>query len=147
MMKTPARIFGILAIGMVFIFTACSSDEKTGERQSELVMAEESELALLMRQLTEETDSIRSAVLRGEGHPLWSRIKDLHTAEPTEASSSGPVFDGFASSFIAAVDEMEAADDSLRAQYFNGVINRCMDCHQEFCPGPMKRIKKFYVEE
>lgn len=146
-MKNFKLIIGIIISVVALVFSACHSEETAVERQSELVMAEESELALLMRQLTEETDSIRSAVLRGEGHPLWSRIKDLHTAVPTDATSSGPVFDGFASAFIAAVDEMEAANDSLKSEYFNGVINRCMDCHQEFCPGPMKRIRKFYVQE
>lgn len=140
-------IVGIVCTGLFFGMYACNEQEQdVNEKKSALVMAEDSELALLMRQMTEETDSIRAAVLAGEDHELWSRIRELHTAKPTDASSSGPVFEGFAAAFIGAVEEMQAAD-TAHTQYYNDVINRCMDCHQQFCPGPMKRIRKFYVED
>lgn len=109
-------------------------------------MAEDSELALLMRQLTEETDSIRAAIVAGEEHPLWSRIRDLHTATPTDSTSAGPVFEGFTAAFIGSVKDMQRSD-TAQTKYFNAVIDRCMDCHAEFCPGPMKRIRKFYVRD
>lgn len=131
---------------VVATFSACGGGEKNNSDSSEIVMADDSELALLMRQFTKETDSIRAAVLRGESHPLWSRIRNIHTAIPTDSASSGPAFDGYASAFIAAVEKMEAAD-TLEVRYFNNVIDGCMNCHDDFCPGPMKRIRKFYVKE
>lgn len=109
-------------------------------------MAEDSELALLMRQLTDETEAIREAVMAGETHPLWKRVQELHTAIPTDPASSGPVFQGFSEAFIGAVREMEAAD-SLGVKHFNAVIDQCMDCHSTFCPGPKRRIAKFYISE
>lgn len=133
---------------LILVLHACSEESqvKNIDDKRELVMARDSELALLMRQMTNETDSIRAAVLAGEDHELWSRIRELHTATPTDAASSGPVFEGFAAAFIGAVEEMQAAD-TAHTQYYNAVINRCMDCHQQFCPGPMKRIRKFYVRD
>lgn len=132
-----------LPIGLLH---SCETSEKEPTEKEEMVMAEDSELALLMRQLTTETEDIKAALERGEAHPLWSRIEELHTATPTDPGSSGPAFEGFSNAFIRAVKELEAAD-SLKVKHYNAVIDRCMDCHHTFCPGPMKRIEKFYVEE
>lgn len=135
---------------MHFVFSGCTSGQ---EGENEMVaatekkaikMAADSELALLMRQFTAETESIRAALEAGEDHPLWSEIEALHSANPTDKASSGPVFEGFSEAFIAAVHAMQEAD-SLKVKYFNAVIDRCMDCHNEFCPGPRKRIAKFYI--
>lgn len=128
-------------------FISCSDvAPPDAEDKSEMVMATDSELALLMRQLTSETENIKAAIEAGEEHPLWSRMRELHSATPTDSTSAGPVFEGFASAFIGSVEEMQAADTS-KTRYFNAVIDRCMDCHATYCPGPMKRIEKFYVEK
>lgn len=153
-MRSSRFTIGLGVFGAVLIFVSACDGPETGqpektdkrEKQSEIIMAEDSELALLMRQLTAETDAIRSALVAGKEHPLWTRIRDLHTATPTDSASSGPVFEGYASAFIGAVEQLEAAD-TLHTQYFNAVIDRCMDCHGTFCPGPMKRIRKFYVPQ
>jgi len=106
----------------------------------------DSELALLMRQMAAESDSIRAAVLSGRDHPVWTRLQQLHTATPTDANVTGPVFEGFANAFIHSVKSFEASD-SLRKMHFNSVVDGCMQCHQEFCPGPMKRIAKLYIPQ
>jgi len=31
-------------------------------------------------------------------------------------------------------------------KYFNQMIDNCMNCHQQMCPGPMVKIKKLYLE-
>lgn len=137
---------------MPYVFSGCTSGQE-GENETAaspekrtIKMAADSELALLMRQFTAETESIRAALETGEDHPLWSEIEALHSANPTDKASSGPVFEGFSEAFIAAVHAMQESD-SLRVKYFNAVIDRCMDCHNEFCPGPRKRIAKFYISE
>lgn len=30
---------------------------------------------------------------------------------------------------------------------FNRMVDQCMNCHTEFCPGPKKRIRKLYLKE
>lgn len=148
------KLLGILVVlcGLIALSThSCDSGGGVKEtpqttEKSKIKMAADSELALLMRELSDETEAIRDALLAGKEHPLWKRVEELHTATPTDASSSGPVFQGFSSAFIGAVAEMQAAD-SNRTQYFNAVIDRCMDCHATYCPGPMTRIEKFYVQK
>jgi len=36
-------------------------------------------------------------------------------------------------------------DSANRVEGFNQFVNRCIDCHQSFCPGPIKRIKKLII--
>lgn len=136
---------GVYMVLMVTLF-AQACDEPEAVQENEFVMAKDSELALLMRDLTTETEAIRAALERGEEHPLWNRVEELHTATPTDSTRSGPVFEGFSNAFIRSVHDMEAAD-SLKVKHFNAVINSCMDCHRTYCPGPMKRIEKFYLKE
>jgi len=140
----PLLFAALLLIGSCSEDNVQKDDKEEKSAQSKFKMAEESELALLMRQLTEETEAIQAAIEAGEEHPLWTRVRDLHTATPTDATSSGPVFEGFVSAFIGSVEEMQAADTN-HTKYYNAVIDRCMDCHATYCPGPMKRIEKFYV--
>ncbi len=122
------------------------SNNDPSEVASKLVMADDSELAVLMRDLTTETAAIKSALENGEQHPVWNRVAELHTANPTDAGSSGPAFEGFSDAFIYAVKKFEASD-SLKVKHFNAVVNRCMDCHFTFCPGPIKRIEKLLINQ
>jgi hypothetical protein len=153
-MRKSTWFFIVLAAHLILAgsFYGCNSadppESNTAElpQKKEIKMAKDSELALLMRQFTAETESIRTALEAGEAHPLWSKIEALHSATPTDKASSGPVFEGFSESFITAVKAMQEAD-SMKVKYFNAVIDRCMDCHTEFCPGPRKRIAKFYIAE
>ncbi len=145
-MKKSIYIVGFVLAG-VALFQSCEEQQQAEpEKTSKLKMAEDSELALLMRQLTEETEAIREAVMAGETHPLWERVQELHTAIPTDPASSGPVFEGFSEAFIHAVREMESAD-SPGTKHFNAVVDQCMACHSTFCPGPKRRIAKFYISE
>lgn len=126
---------------------ACSSERSQDElKQTSVNPNGDSELALLMREMGTESDSIRAALLRGEEHPVWSRLQQLHSATPTDSTVTGPVFEGFAEAFIHAVKQFELSD-SLKTKHFNGVVDACMFCHQEFCPGPMKRIAKLYITQ
>jgi len=141
----PLIFIAILVLSMSCLIS-CSETTKESPGQMPLNPNGDSELALLMRQMATESDSIRAAVLRGDSHPVWTRLQDLHSATPTDPTVTGPVFEGFANAFINSVKNFENSD-SLRLKHFNAVVDGCMQCHQEFCPGPMKRIAKLYVTQ
>lgn len=144
-MSKNSLLFAIAAVLLIICcFVACSEINTSSQDQMSINPNGDSELALLMRQMAVESDSIRAAVLRGETHPVWTRLQDLHSATPTDSTVKGPVFEGFANAFINSVKTFESSD-SLRLKHFNAVVDGCMQCHQEFCPGPMKRIAKLYV--
>jgi hypothetical protein len=140
------RFWTLVFVWLVFATFSCSNNMEEQARVAPLNPNGDSELALLMRQMAVDSDSIRAAVLSGKEHPVWNRLQQLHTATPTDSNVTGLVFDGFASAFINSVKEFEESD-SLRVMHFNSVVDGCMHCHQEFCPGPMKRIAKLYITQ
>jgi hypothetical protein len=116
-----------------------NGDPSTGSGQ-------DSELALLMRDMFEESDSLKQLVVDGQPLSGLKKFQDIHSAIPTDPDASGPVFEAFATSYIESIKKLEASD-STAIFNFNNMVDQCMNCHTEFCPGPKKRIKKLYIEE
>ena len=96
-----------------------------------------------MRDMFEESDSLKQLVLHGKQLSGLKKYQDIHSAVPTDANASGPVFEAFATSYIESIKALEASDSTA---VFNNMVHQCMNCHTEFCPGPKKRIKKLYIQ-
>jgi hypothetical protein len=105
----------------------------------------DSELALLMRDMFEESDSLKQLVVDGKPLTGLKKYQDIHSAIPTDPTVNGPVFEAFAEAYINSIKELESADSSSVFN-FNQMVDQCMSCHTEFCPGPKKRIKKLYIQ-
>lgn len=106
----------------------------------------DSELALLMRDMFEESDSLKQLVVAGKQLYGLKKYQDIHSAIPTDPSVSGPIFKAFATSYIESIKAMEVTDTNSVIM-FNKMVDQCMNCHTEFCPGPKKRIKQLYIKE
>ena len=105
----------------------------------------DSELALLMRDMFEESDSLKQLVLDGKQLSGLTKYQEIHSAIPTDPDASGPMFEAFATSYIESIKALEASD-STTVFNFNNMVDQCMNCHTEFCPGPKKRIRKLYIK-
>ncbi|MCF8465444.1 MAG: hypothetical protein K9G41_11415 [Flavobacteriales bacterium] len=104
----------------------------------------DSELALLMRDMFEESDSLKQLIIEGRLLTGLKKYEDIHSAIPTDPTVKGPVFEAFAEAYINSLKELESSDSSSVFK-FNTMVDQCMNCHAEFCPGPKKRIKKLYI--
>lgn len=105
----------------------------------------DSELALLMRDMFTESDSLKQLVLAGKPVSGLKKFQEIHSAIPTDSTVRGPVFDAFANNYIGSIKALEASDSSSIFN-FNHMVDQCMNCHTEFCPGPKKRIRKLYID-
>ena len=105
----------------------------------------DSELALLMRDMFEESDSLKRLVADGKQLSGLKKYQDIHSAIPTDPTVTGPVFEAFAVAYINSIKQLETGDSSTVFN-FNNMVDQCMNCHTEFCPGPKKRIKKLYIQ-
>ena len=105
-----------------------------------------SELALLMRDMFTESDSLKQLVLESKQLSGLRKYQEIHSAIPTDPEITGPVFEAFAKNYIESIKALEASD-SAAVFNFNHMVDQCMNCHTEFCPGPKKRIKKLYIRE
>ncbi len=143
---------------MASFFFACSEQEK--ERQVEKTCEEEtqvsainpngdSELALLMRNLSYETDSLKQLIMNDEGNvsdEFIAELERVHTATPTDPTVKTAEFKAFNELLINQTKALqEATDAEAKTEQFNQLVNRCIDCHQVVCPGPIKRIKKLII--
>jgi hypothetical protein len=147
----------------------CASDtknEKTEISQKQIVSTtlpkdstkypnDDSELALLMREMYTDSDSIKQAVLANKEIPDFrKKFKILHSAKPTDAETKHEGFDAMGASFLENMDKVytisgsqESSKRSERIKAFNIMVQNCVGCHQSHCPGPIKKIKKLTISQ
>lgn len=148
MKSTRLLIVTLLLPGLVILYSC-------GEQKANSVMKVkkekvinpngDSELALLMREMFEEGERIKAQIEAGESPSGLKKFEAIHSAIPTDENASGPVFESFATSYLEAIKVLENSD-SASVFKFNNMVDQCMNCHTEFCPGPKRRIKKLFIE-
>ncbi len=145
----------ILGCCLASLFFACSSEPKsevktvvkTVEIVSDDAPNKDSELALLMRKMYLDADSIKQLIVNEEGtisDAFIAELEDVHTASPTDPEVKTVEFDAFNRSLV---NQAKALKETVgnKTEAFNQLVGRCIDCHQSFCPGPIKRIKKLRI--
>lgn len=146
-MKTTAIL---VFIGFLVWACANTDTEMAPEiNKTEIKMAEWSELALLMRDIHEDAKSWRKAIDNGTFEQDSIAIyKLLVESSPTDEDVEGPVYEGFAKNYQIALDSlMEAKNIDLAKAKYNNLVTSCITCHQTYCPGPVKTIRKLYFPE
>lgn len=141
-----------LAIIVIVIWScqeAGSQSSQDPEVMSEIKMAEFSELAKLMRDIHKDAKQWRSKIVNGEMVTDSVSVYDaLVQSTPTKSEVKGPVFEGMAANYQTQLDAFLAAKDiDLAKSAYNNLVGACISCHQSYCPGPVKTIKKLYVPD
>jgi hypothetical protein len=107
-----------------------------------------SELAVLMRDMFDDGMKVKTNLLAGGEPQIECNYSKIHTAKPTEASKTeNPVFPTFASAYEASVTAFKSATPYQRVDAYQHMVTSCIDCHNEICPGPIRKIKKLYLSE
>ena len=101
-----------------------------------------SELALHMRAMHEEAKALRKALLNEGDIELTEPLDWILEAEPTDSNVKGDDFESFARYYISQTKHFVDSSDS---QAYNKMVESCVACHQQFCPGPVKTIEKLYI--
>ena len=106
----------------------------------------DSELALLMREMFDHSMEIKAQLEEdGKFDPI-QRFDDMKTAEATEPEkAASDLYKAMADTYLSSVDLANGAPPSHRKQSFNSMVDNCMSCHEQMCPGPMVKIKKLYI--
>lgn len=105
-----------------------------------------SELALLMRKMYDDMDSLKSAIAKQELVIDTASLDyfNIHSAIPTDSTVRDAQFAGMSSAFLLHVEKLKANPD---VETFNSTISVCLTCHQSYCPGPIKKIKKLKLKK
>lgn len=157
-MRSNFSSFFLLLIFSVTLFSCSEQVETTAEEEScEADKVEvspinpngDSELALLMRKLYDDADSLKLLIESGEGNITDKYIEELqrvHTAVPTDPNVKSPEFTAFNELLINQAKAVKENPEN-KSEAFNLLVNRCIDCHNVFCPGPIKKIKKLTIKQ
>jgi hypothetical protein len=130
----------------LLIDPGCSGD---GNRTSTIFNPNgDSELALLMRNMYDDGMVTKQQMLEGKNPEVRVKYHRLHTAKATQPEKvATPNFDAFASAYEVAVNSFLESDASHRAESYHSMIDACMNCHQDICPGPTRKIKHLYLSD
>jgi hypothetical protein len=149
------RIF--LAVAAILLFAyACSSDQTAEQSSSDSAAAckpkplnpnGDSELAVLMREMANWTDSCKAAIVSGRPvPPKPEKLGTLHTAKRTDETIDASLYNSMASLYQGMVLQFEQSPESGRKDAYNSMVSACAGCHQNFCQGPLVRINKMFLE-
>jgi len=102
-------------------------------------------MALMMRLMAANADSMRSQLLRGEqlDSNRYAFIK-FYLVEPTDPNVLVPNFFEKARLHQAAYAQLFKHPKEQK-KYYNLMIQSCVNCHLDYCSGPLKRINKFPI--
>ena len=107
-----------------------------------------SELALLMRNMFDDGMQVKSDVLNGKKATVECDYTAIHTAAATQPEKvATPTFKTFSAAYEAAVSDLNQAPAGQQRGPYTHMVNTCIQCHQEFCTGPLRKIRKMELPE
>ncbi len=102
-------------------------------------------MALMMRQMAANADSMKAKINRGEAlDSLQYPFIRFFVAEPTDPHVLEPNFFEKARLFQTAYKDLFKHPKEQK-KYYNLMIQACVNCHQNYCSGPLKRIRKLPI--
>lgn len=103
-------------------------------------------MALMMRTMANNCDSMRLEINAGKTvDSVKYPLMPFWTAEPTDSANLVELFYNNASQFEIAYRTLMSNKEHQRENY-TAVINSCVNCHNSFCSGPLRRIKKLPLD-
>lgn len=147
-MKIILKII-IATLVTVLLFSCSPENKEASSKQEKTIVTNpngDSELALAMRLIFDQTNDIKVGLKKGELELPENYIRNLkkfHTAIPTDPEVKIEEFFAFVNAIDLAANQLKEKTnlDDQKEQY-SRVINACIQCHKSFCPGPIRRINK-----
>jgi cytochrome c553 len=147
------KILTILCILLSIVIIACNDTEKAKESTQEECKNETIKdpndpkpMALMMRTMANNCDSMRLEINAGKTvDSVKYPLMPFWTAEPTDSANLVELFYNNASEFEIAYRTLMSNNEHQKENY-TAVINSCVNCHNSFCSGPLRRIKKLPLD-
>lgn len=155
-MKIATYFLGCL-IGASF-FISCQNQEKAkaadestkeaSEENWEPDMYEPSELVLVMRQMHADNMALKEQVKAGVGpKEVPAEYHKLLTATATNPDELDQLYYSMAKVWLNEYQAVvDAKPDKLVGKY-NNMVKTCVNCHENYCLGPIPKIEKLYIKE
>ena len=138
-MKASARTSGWAIVALTLGLAFCGeAPEHPQAKLAPLQPNRSSELAIAMRAMDGELVSL---LARHAEEDNWDgaalTLMDLTRMMPTDSSM---LVDGYRAYAMAFGKHIEAFNAAPSAATYSDVVNGCLSCHMQACPGPIERI-------
>ncbi len=141
-MKKSWIVIGLLTGIMLTMGTSC------GDMPKSLNPNGDSELALLMREMHTDGMKTKQQLLDGKTPEIKVKYEKLFTAKATEPKKvASSEYAAYATIYETAVKNFLERRGNTQVESYTTMVDACMNCHQQICPGPMVKIKKLYLSE
>lgn len=99
-------------------------------------------MALNMRAMALQAENMKKLLAEGKmvDSVSFPFIK-FYLSEPTDPGVLEPLFFENASLYEKAYYRLMRSKEN-QAEHYNAMIGACINCHQSYCSGPLKRIRK-----
>lgn len=127
---------------------ACEEQVAEGKEGIQVIDGvERSELALTMRLMYDQMKLVADSLESGKeiSTNYLEKFRSIHTDHATEPQKIDEVYQAMAASFLLKYEAFETSVND-RPQAFNAMLDACLACHQQKCPGPIKAINKLKLK-
>lgn len=103
-----------------------------------------SEMALLMRQMSNDLDVIKNKILNGQdiiNDQL--QFSQIHKMKTTDESFLSEGLTQMSKGFDFVVNNF---NENPSRDNYNSIVNNCISCHKGMCPGPLSRINNLILD-
>lgn len=105
----------------------------------------DSELTLLMREMYDYYDELKSDIEKGAIPEKIRDFTEIHRAVATDPKKSeSELYKAMSVVYLESAKRLNSSKSNM-PEIFNNMIDNCMNCHKQMCPGPMVKIKKLYM--
>ncbi|TVR82109.1 MAG: hypothetical protein EA412_01985 [Chitinophagaceae bacterium] len=141
----------ILLFSIIYI-TACESemekkteDAPKTEESMPFDLYEPSQMAALMHAMEADLKKMKATLKAGDVPEFPVSWEGIFHAELTNPSQGDDLFyeksEQFIDLTIESVEKMKKGSE-FNPELYNLIVASCIDCHQSYCPGPIRRIEK-----
>lgn len=135
----------IIFIGLIALLSNCTDRNANSNIKTILHPNNDSELTLLMRDMYNYFDTLKVNIQNGDFPEQIRDFKEIHNAVSTEPSKSkSALYKAMSTVYLESARRLNSTNNNM-PEVFNHMVDNCMNCHRQMCPGPMVKIKKLYM--
>lgn len=108
----------------------------------------DSELALLMREMYDSSASLKVSIEKGIlPSDFPKQFLKIHSAKPTDPTVKTEAFEALAKDYLSGLKNLYASPKEELTKNYNLSVQKCINCHEAFCPGPIQKIVRLKFAE
>ncbi|MGB0885786.1 MAG: hypothetical protein ACPGR5_05120, partial [Chitinophagales bacterium] len=104
-------------------------------------------LATLMLEMYAENENWKQEILKGNvPNSFPEKYKTMHSAKSVNENAGGEFYNAMTDTYLKSIEELSNASKENAQEKYNNMVNVCIQCHQQICPGPIPKISKLVIQ-